>query len=95
MNLISYPFRLKPNGSVASVDQNTPQADAEQVAMLLLTKKGERQLVPGFGISDVTLGMLDVNEVASAISVYYPGLNITGIRPVWVNDGFLSVEVEF
>ena len=55
MELISHPFRLRPNSTVYTVDQNS-DADAQQVAMILLTKIGERQAVQGLA-SPTTLSL--------------------------------------
>lgn len=95
MNLISHPFRLRPNGTVFTVDQESGDADAQQVAMILLTKVGERQAVPGFGVTDYTFSVPDVNQMVGAISLYYPGVTIENIKSVWDNDGHLKMEIEF
>ena len=95
MELISHPFRLRPNGTVYTVDQNSGDADAQQVAMILLTKIGERQAVPGFGVTDYTFTVPDVNQIVGAISLYYPGVTLENVKAVWEDDGFLRMEIEF
>ena len=95
MELISHPFRLRPNGTVYTVDQNSGDADAQQVAMILLTKIGERQAVPGFGVTDYTFAVPDVNQIVGAISLYYPGVTLENVKAVWEDNGFLRMEIEF
>jgi hypothetical protein len=83
--MMSFPFRLDPTGSVACVEQESDQANAEQVAVLCLTFKGERTLVPGFGVTDPTfqLGGLEVAEVRAGIDQFGPPVEILGVEEVY------------
>lgn len=51
--LLSFPFRIDPeSGQAASVAVGSAAEAAEAVAMLALTRLGERDLCPGFGTPD-------------------------------------------
>lgn len=50
--LISFPFRLDPTGSVATTEQDSDGEIDEQLAVALLTRPGERIVVPTFGVND-------------------------------------------
>ncbi len=63
MDLIAHPFRLGPNGSVATVTDGTDDAAAQHVAIHALTVTQERDLVPAFGVTDPRLATLDVDEL--------------------------------
>lgn len=74
--ILSHPFRLVPNGAVATVEQESDQGDAEQIAVLVLTIRGERPLAPGFGVTDPTFGGFAVSEVVAGLTVYGPPRSI-------------------
>lgn len=95
MRLISYPFRLNPNGSIATVEQESDQADAEQIAMLCLTEKGERVMVPAFGLTDPSFAGLDTGELALQIALYGPDVSISSVTAYYPDDATLKVNVEF
>lgn len=77
--VLSYPFRLSTDGGLATVDQDSDQADTEEVAMVLLTVRGERALVPGFGIEDPAFGGLRAPEVIAAVTRWVPGVTVTDV----------------
>lgn len=52
MDLLAFPFRLRPDGSAATVLDGTDEAHAQDVALLCLTRKGERPLVPDYGTTE-------------------------------------------
>ena len=94
MRLMSYPFRLTPNGSIASVEQKSSQAAAEQIAMLLLTERGERPMVPTFGVTSPAFWEVDPGEMALAISLYGPRVTISAVKAYYSDDATLRVSVE-
>jgi len=75
---MSYPFRLALDGGIATVDQNAEQADIEEVAVLLLTVRGERALVPAYGIEDPAFVGIRAPEVVAACTRWTP-LVVTGV----------------
>jgi hypothetical protein len=93
--ILAFPFRLAPNGSVATVEQETDQADREQIAVLALTRRGERPLVPGFGILDPAFGGFDPGALSAAVAVYGPPRTITDVTVVADTETSQVVEVAF
>lgn len=49
----AYPFRLRGNGSVRTVEQDTIDEIAQCVEILLLTERGTRPEVPAYGIESL------------------------------------------
>lgn len=92
--IISHPFRLGPNGSVVTVEQDSEQADIEQVAVLALTVIGERPLTPGFGITDPAFAGVIPAEIAAGVATFGPPVNVSDVTSSPLSDGQL-VEVTF
>lgn len=87
MELISFPFRLAPNGTIATVDQDTDDARIEAVAVLVLTRKGERTLAPDYGISDPAFEGIDLAEVTVGLIDYGPtGVEVAELDTEPVDD---------
>lgn len=95
MQLLSHPFRLLPNGDVATIDEDSDEANAEQIAILLLTRIGERELVGGFGTSDPAFAGVDPSEIASGIAAYGPPVSLDDVEVVAVDDATIDVTVRF
>lgn len=95
MAILSHPFRLAANGSVAKVDPISPQGIAEQIAVLVLTRRGERELIGGFGTSDPTFGAFDPTEVVAGITAFGPPTSIADITVAPRDDATLDVTVTF
>ena len=88
MDLLSHPFRLEANGSVATVEDGTEEAAAEGIAILVLTRRGERELVPGFGMTDPTFDVLSLAE-------YGPPVTVTDVAITYPTDRLERVELAF
>lgn len=95
MRLLSHPFRLTPAGHAATVEQGTDEGNAELLGALLLTRKGERELVPGFGVSDPAYAGFDPNEIAAAVSAHGPDVRIESVDVEPVDAGLVLVDVRF
>lgn len=93
--VLSFPFRLGSNGAVATVEQDSDAAAAEQIAVLLLTRIGERPLSPDFGVTDMVGQGLDPSELAAAISAYGPEVTLQDVSITEVGDGVQQVTVTF
>lgn len=93
--IISHPFRLNLNGAVATVVQDSEQADREQIAVLVLTKRGERPMAPGFGITDPVFNRVDAGEVTAGVALYGPPVTITEVTTRVGNGDEQLVEVRF
>ena len=96
MQLLSHPFRLRPNGHVATVEQGTDEANAEQLALLILTRQGERDLAGGFGISDPAFsGGFDPAEIVAGIAAFGPDITIDDVTLEPIDDATLDVTVRY
>lgn len=93
--LISHPFRLTAGGSVATHEDGTEEYYAERLALLILTKPGERVLVPSFGLRDPTFDEVDDAMLAAQIELFGPPVTIASIGARPINDVIQEVIVEF
>lgn len=94
MRLLSHPFRLTAAGDVATVEEGTEDAAAEAVAIICLTRKGERDLVPDFGITDPAHHSLNLGEVAVGLLDYGPaGVTVEAIDVTYPSDTVERVEL--
>lgn len=79
MRLLSHPFRLGGDGSIATVEQGSDAARAQEVGALIMTVRGERELVSAFGVTDPAFGYLDTAEVAVGIELFGPPVDLTDV----------------
>lgn len=93
--IISHPFRLGPGGAVATVEQGTDQANTEQIAVLALTRTGERPLVPGFGVTDPAFIPYRPGELVAGVATWGPSVRISSVDTVPLDDATRRVEVTF
>lgn len=93
--ILSFPFRLAGAGAVATVEQASDDANAEQVAVLLLTRTGERPMVPTFGLTDPAFRGIEPGEVAAGLSLYGPPVRLLGVDSHATDDATTAVEVRF
>lgn len=93
--ILSHPFRLTPRGTVAVVEQESDVADAEQIGVLVMTVIGERELVPGFGVTDPTFDGFLPGEISAGVAAYGPPVTITDVLVDYVSDSEQAVEVQF
>lgn len=94
MRLLSHPFRLAPGGAVATVEQGTDDANLEQVAILALTKAGERPMVPGFGITDPAFVGFRTAELVAGVKAWGPPVHIGAVDVTPLTDATTLVRVE-
>lgn len=95
MRLISLPFRLLPNGAVATIEEDSEAGDREGITHIALTIRGERPLVPDFGITDPTFDGVNPAEIAASAALYGPAVDIRETRVDWVSDTEQTVEIVF
>ena len=95
MDLLSHPFRLEANGAVATVEDGTDEANAEGIAILCLTRKGERDLVPDYGVTDPVFNELNLAEVNVGLTDFGPDVVVTNVTVTYPNDRTERVELAF
>lgn len=93
--ILSHPFRLTADGRVALVEQASPTADAEQIAVLALTRLGERPLVPGFGMTDPTFAGFERTALAAGLALWGPPVQIERVDVAFTDEHTQAVEVKF
>lgn len=86
MDLLAYPFRLRPDGSAATVTDGTDDAYRQEIALLCLTRKGERPLVPDYGTTDPVADLLDVAELNAALATFGPAVTIDDVAVEYPDD---------
>lgn len=93
--ILSYPFRLASNGSVVTVEQGSDEANAEQIGVLVLTRIGERPLVPAYGIEDPSFGILSAGDVVAGLAMFGPDVTIDEVSIRFPEDGIEEVLIAF
>lgn len=93
--ILSHPFQLAANGTVATVEQQSELADAQQIGVLALTVVGERPLVPGFGVSDPNGRGFNGAELAAGVATYGPPVTIRRVSTKVRSAVEIAVTVEF
>lgn len=93
--ILSHPFRLGRTGEAVTVEQDTDPANAEQLAVLVLTRLGERTLVPSFGIPDPAFGELDRGALAAAVELHGPPVSIEALEVAYPTETTQEVTVAF
>lgn len=95
VNLISYPFRLAPNGNVVVRPDDDEAYYAEELACLALTVPGERELVPQYGLEDPTFGDFVREELKAKVDMFGPPVRIEGVNVDFPRQGVMSVGIVF
>lgn len=93
--VISHPFRITPSGQVGTVEQDSDEHRAELLTALVLTRQGERDLVPGFGVPDPTFVGIDVAAIEGAAAVFGPEVTVTDVQVTVTGPGSQDVLIEF
>lgn len=94
-SILAYPLRVLPGGVFATVEQDSDEAHAQQIAVLVATRKGERVLVNDFGITDPAFAQLDPGEVYAGVELYGPPVTVTSVRSGTPRAGQVDVRIEF
>lgn len=92
----SHPFRLTPQGGVATVDPSSDQEVHELLAGYCLTTAGERLMEPDYGLVSPEWVGLSESDVINGVSEYGPeGVEITAVTPNQVNDSQVAYQIEW
>lgn len=95
MQSFSHPFRLNANGQVATVTQGTDSWAAQLIAALILTRYGEKEMVPTFGTSDPIMVGVNPTEVAAQVAAFGPPVRIVNIIETQSTIDSAAVQIEF
>lgn len=94
-NLISFPFRLNNAGTVAVLEDGTEDYYAEQLAVLVLTRPGERSMVPDFGVTDPAFDGFNDEELGAKIDMFGPPIKLSEVTTEFVNSTQQAVFLTF
>lgn len=94
-SLMSFPFRLGPNGAVVVRPDDSTDYYAELIAQMCLTKPGERIQVPLFGVHDPTFSDIDAQEFGYKVAIFGPPVRITSVTTQFVSSTEQDVRIEF
>lgn len=89
--VLSHPFRLGPNGSPVTVEQDSEAGLVEQLGQLALTRRGERPVTPGFGTTDPAFAGFDIGDLAAQVQRF--GIPVTDIAAHITTEGDDSQRV--
>lgn len=95
VQLISFPFRLRANGRLATVEQDTEEHHGEELAVIILTHPGERDLVPDFGVNDPAYETLHEAEVSAQAELFEVPVTVHEVHVEYLDDSTQEVTVEF
>jgi phage baseplate assembly protein W len=84
---MSFPFRLDVTGAVASVEQNSDAWIEECVAVAMLTRPGEREQVPTFGVADPAFALFQVGSLQRHLLDFGPQITITEVTVEQLVEG--------
>jgi hypothetical protein len=94
MDAFSFPFRFSA-GRAVTLDDASEQYAAQKVASIISTRTEELSLKPFFGTRDPEFSEFDVSGLYYTAALYFPEIQIGGIRLLNSNSGELLVEVAF
>lgn len=92
--ILSHPFRFI-GGRAATVDQASDEGNAEQIAVLILTRRGERMLVPDFGIDDPTFDGVSPTDISLGLTLFGPPVVVEDITTAYPNATTQEVTVHY
>jgi hypothetical protein len=94
--ILSFPFRVATNGTIATVAQGSDQANGEQLAVLVSTIQGECDMAPGFGMPDPAFSSGIIPGVmASQVAMWGPDVTITAVSALQVSETESDVTIGF
>lgn len=93
--MISFPFRLDPNGSIATVEQDADQYVEEQIALALLVRPGERIQVPTFGTADPAFAGFQVAALQRHLIDFGPRVTVRTVSIDYTSEGQERVAVDW
>jgi hypothetical protein len=94
-NLISFPFRLGPQGSIVTLQDDSNDYYAEELGLLLLVRVGERPQAPDFGMPDPVFDQVDSQELAAKVLMFGPPVDIIDVKTYPLGENNQDVTVIF
>lgn len=94
MDALAFPFRFTA-GRAVTLDSASDEYVAQKVASIASTKTGELSLKPFFGTRDPEFSEFDVSGLYYTAALYFPEIQIGGVKQLTDNTGQLLVEIAF
>lgn len=93
--LLSFPFRIAPNGSAATIEQGSDAEIEELLAVAMLTAPGERLTVPTFGVNDPAFAGFEQSGLQRHCNDFGPDVVISRAGAVRRSDGREELTVNW
>lgn len=85
--VLSFPFRIDPQGNAATTGYGTEQEVDEAIAVTVLTNMGERLMYPTFGVPDPAFAGLAPGDVQVCLDAYGPsGVQVSSVDQEPLNE---------
>jgi len=84
--LISFPFAIDATGAVATVEQNSDAEVEQQLAVAMLTRPGERIVVPSFGVADPAFDGFLVGALQRHCLDFGPAVSVRSVSTEVLDD---------
>lgn len=85
--VLSFPFRMDPQGHAATAPFGSNQEIDEAIAVLVLTLMGERPMNPAFGVPDPVFAGLGTGDVQVGLDEFGPaGVMVTSVEQAPLTD---------
>ena len=92
---IALPFRLGPSGTVRTVEQGSDDYYISQLAVILMTERGENIFDPNIGIAGMAFDGFSKTLLDQQVSAYLPGIKVTNVSVKNTTDTTQDVVVSF
>lgn len=93
--LISFPFRIAATGGIATVEQDGEPYVEERIALALLTRPGERILVPTYGTADPAFAGFEVGALQRHLVDFGPRVRVASVSASFDGSGNERVVVDW
>ena len=93
--LLSHPFRLMPNGQMATLDDMSDTHLAERLALIVAIQPGERPAIPIFGMSDPAFDDLPMAALQSQVAIFQLPVTINNVTKTPLDDARTNYVIEF
>lgn len=94
-NLLAFPFQINGAGFAVTLPDNSDDYYAQEIAIISLTHKGERELVPDFGITDPSFDALDEAEFIEQVELFGVPVDIRSIQQEYASAQRAVITVTF
>ncbi len=95
--MFAHPFRFRPSRRISLVPDESDESDAQEIAILLLTRREERPLAPEYGTLDPTFNTagVDTGDIAASIAAFGPAVDVSEVTETLAGDGTSAVQITF